>query len=182
VAQAGCLPELQCTPTQEEEAMPMPFYMTLTGNNQGQIDGSCDQTGREGTILCQAFQHEIAIPRDPQSGQPTGLRVHNPLTITKVYDKASPKLFQALCTGERMKNVTLKWYRIDPAGAEEHYFTIELEDAILVTVRPYTPNCLDPEFASYGHMEEASFTYRKIMWTWEPDGIASEDDWRVRPA
>jgi type VI secretion system secreted protein Hcp len=160
--------------------MPMPFYMMLEGVNQGNIEGSCDQTGREGTILCQAFQHEIAIPRDPQSGQPTGLRVHNPLTITKVYDKASPKLYKALCEGERMKNVTLKWYRIDPAGTEEHYFTVQLEDAIVVAVRPNTPNCLDPQFASYGHMEDIAFTYRKIMWTWEPDGIAAEDDWRVR--
>ncbi len=160
--------------------MPMPFYMTLEGVNQGNIEGSCDQTGREGTILCQAFEHNIAIPRDPQSGQPTGLRVHNPLTITKVYDKASPKLYKALCEGERMKSVNLKWYRIDPAGAEEHYFTVALEDAIVVGVHPNTPNCLDPQFASYGHMEDVSFTYRKIMWTWEPDGVAAEDDWRVR--
>ena len=55
--------------------MPMPFYMTMTGTTQSAIEGSCDQSGREGTILCQAFQHDISIPRDPQSGQPTGLRV-----------------------------------------------------------------------------------------------------------
>ena len=159
--------------------MPMPFHMTMEGTTQGAIEGSCDQTGREGTILCQAFQHDISIPRDPQSGQPTGKRVHNPLTITKVFDKSSPKLYQALTSGERMKDVTMKWYRIDNAGIEEHYFTVTLEDAIIVSMRPHVPNCLDPQFASYGHMEEVAFTYRKIRWTWEPDGIESEDDWRV---
>jgi type VI secretion system secreted protein Hcp len=28
-------------------------------------------------------------------------------------------------------------------------------------------------------MEEVSFTYRKVMWRWEPDGVESEDDWRA---
>jgi type VI secretion system secreted protein Hcp len=160
--------------------MPMPFYMTLEGYDQGKIEGSCDQTGREGNILCQALTHEVSIPRDPQSGQPAGQRVHKALTITKVFDKASPKLYQALTRGERMKDVTMKWYRIDVTGTEQHYFTIRLEDAVVVSMRPTVPNCLDPQFASYGHMEEVSFTYRKIVWTWEPDGIESEDDWKVR--
>jgi len=26
-------------------------------------------------------------------------------------------------------------------------------------------------------MEEVSFTYSKIIWTWEPDGIEAEDSW-----
>ncbi|WP_252724590.1 type VI secretion system tube protein Hcp, partial [Acinetobacter baumannii] len=38
------------------------------------------------------FNHEVIIPRDPQSGQPTGQRVHKPVVITKVFDKASPLL------------------------------------------------------------------------------------------
>lgn len=157
--------------------MPMPFHMEPTGINQGKIDGSCEQSGRENTILCQAFNHEVRIPRDPQSGLPTGKRVHEPLTVTKVYDKASPKLYQALCSGERFSNVTLKWYRIDPSGLEEHYFTIKLENAIIVSMRPWTPNCLDPATESLQHMEDVSFTYEKIIWTWEPDGIESEDSW-----
>lgn len=160
--------------------MPMPFYLTATGEKQGTIEGSCDQTGREGTILCQAFDHTIAIPRDPQTGQPSGLRVHNPMEVIKFFDKATPKLYQALCSGERFSDVTLKWYRIDKAGIEEHYYTIVLEDAIVVTMNAWVPNCLDPQFESYGHMEKTAWTYRKIRWTWEPDGIESEDDWRVR--
>jgi type VI protein secretion system component Hcp len=27
-------------------------------------------------------------------------------------------------------------------------------------------------------MEDVSFTYRRIAWTWEIDGIESEDDWQ----
>jgi type VI secretion system secreted protein Hcp len=159
--------------------MPMPAHMTLEGEKQGKIDGSCDMQGREKTILVEAFDHQVAIPRDPQTGLGTGKRVHGPFTITKMYDQASPKLYQALCSGEHMKNVEVKWYRIKADGTEEHYFTHKLEDAIIVTIKPNMPNCLDPGLGHFQHMEDVSFTYRKITWTWEPDGIEAEDDWKA---
>jgi type VI secretion system secreted protein Hcp len=151
--------------------------MTLEGEAQGNIEGSCTMSGREGTILIDAFEHTVRIPRDPQSGLSTGKRVHEAMKVVKVYDKASPKLYQALCQGEHMKNVTVKWYRIDPSGQEEHYFTHTLTDAIVVSVRGWMPNCLDTATESYTHMEEVMFTYKKIRWTWEVDGIESEDSW-----
>ena len=158
--------------------MPMPFHMTVTGANQGNMEGSCTMAGREGTILCEAFDHEIKIPRDIQSGLPTGKRVHGALTITKVYDKASPKLAQALTTGEQVE-MELKWYRIDASGMEDHYFTTKLSSATIVSMKCWTPNCLDPKMESFSHMEDISFTYTKIIWTWVPDGIETEDSWLV---
>jgi type VI secretion system secreted protein Hcp len=151
--------------------------MTLEGEAQGNIEGSCEMSGREGTILIDAFDHTVRIPRDPQSGLSTGKRVHEAMKVVKVYDKSSPKLYQALCQGEHMKNVTIKWYRIDPSGQEQHYFTHTLTDAIVVSVHPWMPNCLDAATESYTHMEEVMFTYKKIRWTWEIDGIESEDSW-----
>ena len=122
---------------------------------------------------------DVSIPRDPQSGLATGKRVHNPLTITKTFDKASPLLFQALCSGEHMKKVEIKFYRIDSTGVEEHYYTVTLEDAIIVSIQPHMPNCLDPASQPFSHMEDVSFTYRKAIWRWEPDGVEAEDDWKV---
>ena len=159
--------------------MPLPAYMTLEGEKQGKIEGSCTQQGREGTILVQSFNHEVYIPRDRQTGAGTSPRVHNPYTVVKAYDKSSPKLYQALTSGEHMKNVQIKLYRIDKKGAEEHYFTTTLSDAIVVSVKPSMPNCLVPTSEPYTHMEEVSFTYSKANWKWEPDGIESEDDWQV---
>ena len=159
--------------------MPMPGHMEVTGESQGKIDGSCTMQGREETILVEAFNHEVTIPRDIQSGLATGKRQHRPFTIVKVYDKSSPMLYRALCTGEHLSNVTLKWYRIDPGGSEEHYFTHTLTNAIIVSVRPWMPNCLDPQTESYTHMEEVRMVYQKIRWTWEIDGIEEEHDWLV---
>lgn len=163
--------------------MPMPFHMSMTGNTQGNItEGACDIQGREDTCLCQALEHKVSIPSDRQTGLPTGKRVHGPIKVTKVFDKASPKIFQALVTGEQMSDVIFKFYRIDPTGIEEHYYTIKLANAIIVSVDPWVPNCLDPVKESFTHMEDVSFTYRTITWTWEVDGIESQDDWTVPSA
>jgi type VI secretion system secreted protein Hcp len=78
-----------------------------------------------------------------------------------------------------MKDVQIKWYRINKQGLEEHYFTTTLEDAIVVEMKPYMPITHIPGNEPYGHMEEVSFSYKKIKWTWEPNGIEAEDSWSV---
>ncbi len=157
--------------------MPMPCHLTLIGEKQGKIEGSCEMVGREGTILVYELQHNIHMPRDTHSGLPTSKRVHEPLTIVKMIDRSSPKLFQALCTGEHMKNVTLRYYRITKQGTEEHYYTTTLDDAIVVSFHPAMPSTLVAANDPYGHMEAVSFTYKKIKMTWEPNGIEAEDSW-----
>jgi type VI secretion system secreted protein Hcp len=135
--------------------------------------------GRENTILVYELHHTIQMPTDPHSGLPTGKRVHGPFTVVKMVDKSSPKLFQALCSGEHMQNVILKYYRINKMGTEEHYYTTTLEDAIVVSFQPAMPITLQTTNDSYGHMEAVSFTYRKIKLTWELTGIEAEDSWSV---
>lgn len=157
--------------------MPMPGYLTVTGNTQGAIDGSCTIKGHENTILVQAVEHTIEIPKSPQTGLPTGKRIHGPLTILKEIDKSSPKLFQALTSGEQLSSAKLSYYRISPSGKEELYYTVELKNAIITSLKKFFPNCLDPVGKTIGHMEEASFTYETIIETWTPDGIEAEDSW-----
>lgn len=167
--------------------MPTPAYLTLQGTKQGLITagtftedsvGNIYQEGHEDEILVQAFTHHVIIPRDPQSGQPTGQRVHKPLQITKVFDKSSPLIFTALTTGERLTECTLKWYRTSASGTQEHYYTIKLEDAIIVEVQSSMASCQDPNMAHFTHLEDVYFTYRKITWTHEVCGTSGSDDWR----
>ncbi|HEX8541291.1 MAG TPA: Hcp family type VI secretion system effector [Pseudomonas sp.] len=168
--------------------MPTPAYLTITAEKQGLITkgtftsdsvGNIYQEGHEDEILVQAFDHQIIIPRDPQSGQPTGQRVHKPLMITKVFDKSSPLIFNALTAGERLTECELKWYRTSAEGNQQHYFTIKLEDAIIVDVTSRMPNCQDPNQSHFTHLEDVYFTYRKITWTHEVSGTSGSDDWRV---
>ncbi|QJD58873.1 Hcp family type VI secretion system effector [Pseudomonas sp. gcc21] len=168
--------------------MPTPAYLTIEGTKQGLITagtftedsvGNIFQEGHEDQILVQAFDHQVIIPRDPQSGQPTGQRVHKPLMITKVFDKSSPLLFNSLTSGERLNKCRLEWYRTSATGTQEHYFTIELQDAIIVDVQSRMPNCQDPSLSHFTHLEDVYFTYRKIIWTHEVSGTSGSDDWRT---
>lgn len=162
--------------------MPMPCYMSVTGKNQGKIDGSCEIKGREKTILVYAMDHTIQIPRDSHTGLPTGARVHGPLMVEKEIDKSSPKLLQALTSGEQLSEVVIDYYRISPQGKEEKYYTVKLEDAIIVAAQSFFPETFLAENETYKHMEKISFTYGKIVWTWQPDGIEAEDAWKAPKA
>jgi type VI secretion system secreted protein Hcp len=167
--------------------MPTPAYLSIEGATQGPITkgaftsqsvGNIYQEGHEDEILVEAFNHVVTVPTDVQSGQPTGQRVHKPLTVTKVFDKASPLLYTALTTGEKLNTVELKWFRTNPEGKQEHYLTIKLEDAIITNINARMPNCQDPAQAHFTHLEDVSFTYRKITWTHEVGGTSGSDDWR----
>jgi len=170
--------------------MPIPAYMSVEGVTQGMITegalseesvGNLYQEGHDDSFMVQAFEHNIMIPRDSQSGQPSGTRIHQPLTVTKVYDKASPLLYQALVTGESLV-CTIEWYRTSSEGTHEHYFTHELEGAAIVDMRATMPNCQDPNMAHFTHLEQVSFSYSTITWTHEVGGTEGTDDWRVSSA
>lgn len=168
--------------------MPTPAYMSVEGVNQGLITagaftaesvGNIWQEEHQDEVLVNAFQHSIIVPRDPQSGQPSGQRVHNPVIITKIYDKSSPLLYHALASGERLKKVEIKWYRTAIEGKQEHYFTHLLEDAVIVDISAEMPNCQDPGLAHFTHLEKVAMTYRRIVWTHEVAGTSGDDDWRA---
>ena len=152
--------------------MATPAYMSITGEKQGLITagaftadsiGNSYQEGHEDQVMVQGFSHEVIIPRDPQSGQPTGQRVHKPLRITKVFDKSSPLLLQALTSGERITEVVIQWFRTSASGTQEHYYTTTLEDAIIVDMKDYMHNCQDPANSHFTHLEDVQFTYRNHL-------------------
>jgi type VI secretion system secreted protein Hcp len=151
------------------------IYMSVEGNVQGLISSGASPAseGHEDEITVFGFGHNVTIPRDPQSGQPTGQRVHQPLRIFKAFDNSSPLLYNALVTGETLNSVVIKFFRTDQAGRPEHYYTIELEDAVLVDITAAAGA------DGNGTREILSYTYRKIIWTMEISGTSSSDDWRV---
>ncbi|MCP4075386.1 MAG: Hcp family type VI secretion system effector [Gammaproteobacteria bacterium] len=156
--------------------MPMPGHLTITGEEQGEIEGSCEWLEREGTILVQAFDHVVEIPADDR-GIASGRRVHRPMVFTKEIDKSTPMLYQALCTGELLTEMKLKWYRIDGTGEEELYFTMAMFNGMVTKIHPWVPNVLEKKNEHLKHMEDVHISYEKIIWTWEPDGIEYEDAW-----
>jgi type VI secretion system secreted protein Hcp len=142
--------------------------------------GSSEKEGREGTSDVYEMEHHVHQPIVPESGEPSGVRVHAPLRVVKLIDKASPGFSKALCTGQELAEVVLDFYRIDPAAREEQkYFTITLKAARIVDIRPYMPMSFVPANESYRHMEQVSFVYEEIEWKWIPDSVVEMDKWRA---
>lgn len=159
--------------------MPLPCYLTIKGAKQGKIEGSCEVAGHIGEIEIQAVEHTVEIPRNPQTGQPTGQRVHGVIKLTKVLDKASPKILQALVTGEPLEEVKLAFYRFNQkSGTTEKYYTITLKDATVATGHLSVSNCLLESNKALGHMEDISFAYGTIIWSADMDSVESQDSWK----
>lgn len=160
--------------------MSLPFYIsTIKGQKQSEIKGGVTQAGRTDWIECHAFNHEVISPRDTASGLPTGKRQHKPLRIVKSFDKASPLLMNALVNNENLTEVVFSFYQPSKAGKEQLYYTVQLTNANIAGIRPYVLNVKDPNLTRFPDMEEISFTYQKITWTYVDGGITAEDDWET---
>ena len=150
-------------------------YMRVEGASQGAIPGDANHPEYQDWIAVASFGHSININLDPVTGLPSARREHAPLRIVKPLDRATPLLYKALCTGETLSQVEIRFLRFTPEGQEEHFYTIFLEEAIITSASP----SLIPANESNNMMEIISFTYRRIRWTFEPGGIEHQDDWRA---
>jgi type VI secretion system secreted protein Hcp len=157
--------------------MALNAYLKLKGQKTGDIRGSVTQKGREGSILVHASDHLIVSPRDSASGLPTGKRQHQPFVITKEVDKSTPLLYQALVTNENITQFRLDFWRPSPTGAEVQFYTIELVNASIASVKLEMLNTDYPENAKILEREKVAFTYQRIIWTIRDGGITAQDDW-----
>ncbi len=160
--------------------MALNAYMTLTGDSQGPINGSVELAGREDSIEVNAVYHEVISPRDAASGLATGKRQHSPLTIVKAIDKATPLLFNVLIFNENITEFRLDFWRPSQTGQEEQFYTIELLNANISGIRTEMLHNKYPENSQHREYERVSFTYQKIITTWQDGGITAEDDWETQ--
>ncbi|HCS8192697.1 Hcp family type VI secretion system effector [Pseudomonas aeruginosa] len=167
--------------------MPTPAYISINGKTQGNITqgaftadsvGNIYVEGHEDQILVQEIKHRVTTPTDPQSGQPSGQRVHKPFVFTSALNKSTPLLYQALASGEMLPNVEVKWYRTSVDGKQEHFFTTKLEDATIVDINTVLPHAQDASKAEFTQLIEVSLAYRKITWSHTIAGTEASDDWR----
>ncbi len=165
--------------------MAMMAYLYVVGQKSGQVKGGITQKGREEAIGVISVSHDIVSPRDPQSGLPTGQRMHKPYVITKELDKSTPILYNILCTNENITSATIKFWtpQIKAAsgvGSEVQHFTVKLTNANIASYAFRMANIRHADEQKLAEYEEIAFTYQKIEWTWNDGGITAGDDWEAR--
>lgn len=167
--------------------MAVPAFMRIEGSTQGLITQGANSQESIGNHAVEdhldecrilEIKHNVFKPADPHSGQPTGQRVHEPIVLTKLMDKATPLLYNALAQGETLNKVEIRLFRTSPVGALEHYSTWLLESAIVVGMRAWMPNVLEKRYEQYGQIEDVSLSYASITWTHETAGTEAVDSFR----
>lgn len=152
--------------------MAIPAYMTIDG-----IEGSVLIAGREGTVEVIGFDHELCIPTDSMQGAITATCKHEPLVITKGFDKASPYLYEACANGTTIPKIEILWYEINTSGEEVAYFSHIIEGVKITNVTPKMHNCKDIDFERFPHLESVAFKYDTIHWTYLDGNLKVTDSW-----
>jgi len=135
--------------------------------NPDGVSATISVTGARSGVFSQdpipvtAVSHEIVSPRDPQSGLPTGQRLHKPITITKPIDSSSPLFLNSLVTNETLTKVV-----ITLMDNNQTLETITLTNASLA------------QYDQHGSTETWQLTYQKIDWV--VGNHETSDDWEAR--
>lgn len=85
---------------------------------------------------------------------------HQDFSIVKVLDKASPKLFLALCKGEHIPSVKLELCRA--TGDKQKYMEYTMGDVIVSSMHPGG----SAQGSESLPLEQVSFNYGKIEWVY----------------
>ncbi len=151
------------------------MFLKIEGSKQGKFP---DESGQQrGTQNCVGYQHEVKSPRDAASGLATGRRMHKPIVFIREIGKSSPLLMKAMTDNEVLTSVVMEVWEQNNTGQMVQIYTITLTNARCVGVRQWSDVGSNQRTPSSGAMEEVSFTYEKITWTWTNGGITHEDSW-----
>jgi type VI secretion system secreted protein Hcp len=131
---------------------------------RGIVDRRCN-----GALVSLAREHKL-----------TGTRVHLPISFTKETDASTPYLYKAVTSGQTLKSIEIKWYKIDDAGKEKEYFNTRLDNVKVVAVNPKMFDIKNPAYEKHNHLEEVQLRYEKITWSYKDGNIIHTDTWNER--
>ena len=144
------------------------IYMKISG-----IDGEADVGDITGQIEVVRFSQGVYNPMIGELVR-ADTAIMQPITITKLVDKVTPKLYEKSIKKEVLTSVTLRFYRYCPYSESVLYYQIELTNSQIVSVRSYhtgTPETLP--------MDEVAFKFEEITWTWFSDQGKVEATYKI---
>jgi len=156
------------------------LYLKANGSD---IKGESTQTslGRQDSIECLYLEHAVKTAREAGSGMATGRRQYEPLVIRKRIDKSTPLIAKALCENQVVDGV-FKFFRPNPNGdgTTEQFYTIAFKQGRVATFKQISPDSFEPATATEPELEEISFVFHTISWTYTQGGITHEDTWNAQ--
>jgi len=134
--------------------------------------------GREDSIECLYFKFSVKTAREAGTGMASGRRQYEPLRITKRVDKATPLLAKALVENQVIE-AKLLFFRPNQLGdgTTEQFYTIEIKQGRIASMKQISPSSLNPAESRVPEIEQVTFVFHTIIWTYTDGGISHEDSW-----
>ncbi|KQT68464.1 MULTISPECIES: Hcp family type VI secretion system effector [Pseudomonas] len=157
--------------------MAIPGYMTITGKTQGLISAGCStpdsvgnryQAAHTDEIMVLSYSHNLANLDNSHRA------THAPVIVTKVVDKSSPLLAQALANREEI-DCKINFYRTSPQGQQEKYFSVSIDGAVLTELNLDMPHVILHNDAE--PQEQVAIRYRGISWVHHLAGTSGHASW-----
>lgn len=138
-----------------------------------------ESLGRKDSIECVGYEQSVKTAREAGTGMMTGRRQYDPLKIVKRMDKASPLILKALTNNETIEGI-FKFFRPNPTGdgTTEQFFTVAIKHGNVASVKGLVNNTLDPVLVNNPPLEEVTFVFQDISWTYTNGGVTHEDTWK----
>lgn len=156
------------------------IFLSIKGSSQGLISdgvatsesvGNNHVHNHENEILVKSFRFGASNYVNARSGRFLGQGRNKPLVITKMTDKSSPLLFNAITKGETLPEVVLQAYRTAYNGKHEHYLSITLKDALIVNID--TASTVENNL-----VETIYFAYKEITFEHVTASTISQSEWK----
>lgn len=152
-------------------------YMTITGKTQGLISSGCNSKDSVGEKAQSSHLNEITVlacHHDMSKFHADMPKENGAITITKPIDKSSPLLGSAFSKQEHL-DIEIKFYRTNASGSNEHFYSIELVQAVVSGLSFSQPHA---NFSNDEDLnEQVSFRYKDIIWKHLISGTEGYDIW-----
>ncbi|MBN1208006.1 MAG: type VI secretion system tube protein Hcp [Myxococcaceae bacterium] len=148
--------------------------------NGTDIKGDSTQVslGREGSIECVYYEQGVITAREAGTSLATGRRQYTPLLIRKRIDKSSPLLMKALCENQAVEG-TFKFFRPNPTGdgTTEQFYSVSIKKGRVASIKQLSPDSFSPATSTEPPLEEVTFVFHTIEWTYTNGGVTHGDTW-----
>ncbi len=148
--------------------------------NGADIKGESTQQslGRKDSIECLYYEQRVITAREAGSGMATGRRQYEPLLIRKRIDKSSPLLMKALVENQKVEG-TFKFFRPNPKGdgTTEQFYSVAIQEGRVASMKQIVPDTIVPASSTEPPLEEVTFVFHTIQWTFTDGGVSHQDTW-----
>lgn len=156
--------------------MAQTYYLTVMGSKQGAFEGEGGKKAKAKGVPLLGYSLGASVPHSSGSGQATGKREYEPLSVAKLVGPASTQFFQALVTNENLTSVELTIYKTGKQGKETAYFRVSLANAQISEFNHEPGMDFSGDPGETNEVETISFVFEKITLSNLATGMSVEDD------